>query len=352
MSEEIVQPEVTEDTGIDMESALDSLSDGLFPDREKEVVENEDEAIEDDEVEEKEEKKQKAEKKPEKAKDDKKKEEKVEPEKTEKETKELAVERPASWKKDMQTTWDAMPKEAKDYVMVREEQMKQGLIKDRDDSNLGRVMRDTIAPFANVIKDSGADAPTMVRNMLGAHYKLSTASPEEKLSIFNKLAENYGVKFNGEGKSQEIDPAVKNLTNELNSIKSYLNQTQKATVQAATDKIVNEINAFASDPAHEYFDDVADEVAVFVSQGYELNDAYERAVRANPLTFQKLVDKLTQERIDTEKAKAEKKTEVANKAKSVNVKSRDSNKSPTATTGSMDDTLNETYRAINQRNRS
>jgi len=48
-----------------------------------------------------------------------------------------------------------------------------------------------------------------------------------------------------------------------------------------------EVNAFASDPAHPFFDEVADDIVAFVRAGDSLSKAYEKAVWANPVTREK-----------------------------------------------------------------
>lgn len=359
MSEETVEstPEVSQSSdsvssdSFDMKGAVDSISSDLFG--KKEPVE------EPEDVNEPEPKKEpKAKKEPKESKKEAPKEKETVSEVEETETEKAqeenpdTIERPASWKKDMQPTWDSMTKEAKEYVIQREEQMKQGLVKDRDDAVLGRTMRDAIAPFSGLLKAQGIPEKQMVHNLLSAHHKLSTSSMAERKEAFTKLAQSYGIKFDGTGQSQEIDPIVNNLTNELNSIKSYLTTTQQEAQQAAKAKVVNEVDAFASE--HPYFDDVENEIAIFLEgdKNMTLQQAYEKAIWANPLTRQKEMERLQQEQAKKAKAEAEKKAEEARKAKSVNVRTKDTGRSPTAPKGSMFDTLNDTYREIQQRNRS
>lgn len=55
-----------------------------------------------------------------------------------------------------------------------------------------------------------------------------------------------------------------------------------------------EITAFAADPAHPYFDEVTGDIAVLISAGHSLADAYEKAVWANPTTRQKEIARLEQ----------------------------------------------------------
>lgn len=58
----------------------------------------------------------------------------------------------------------------------------------------------------------------------------------------------------------------------------------QADEMAKVSKIVDD---FAKDPAHPYFDELADEIAVQIKAGKELQEAYDTAVWANPVTRQK-----------------------------------------------------------------
>lgn len=277
-----------------------------------------------------------------------------EPEQDKKEDTEVKTSKPlpSSWKKDMQKTWESMSDEARDYVVQREEQMKAGLVKDREDAEIGRFMRDTVKPYEQYMRQNGENPGTVVRNMLNAHYNLRNAPMEQRRQIFDRLAQSYGIKFDSQGQSQEIDPIVKNLTDELNSVKSYIAKSQESTLQATKTKVASEVDAFASDPAHQYFDEVSDEISKFVSLGDDLKTAYDKAVWANPVTRQKEIDRIRQEKAEEAAKETAKKIEEARKSKSVNVRSRDTGKAPTAPKGSMFDALDETYRNIITRNRS
>jgi len=259
--------------------------------------------------------------------------------------KEQTREAPQSWKKEMRDHWSALTPEVQDYIEQRENQMKEGLEKDRGDANLGRMMRDVMAPYSQILQQSQVDEPTMVRNLMNAHYRLSTASPEERQQLFSQLAQNYGVKLDGQ--ETEIDPLVQQLQNELYQIKSSLNARDQATLQEQRQRVEEEVGAFASE--HPLFDEVSEDLIPFVNAGLSLEEAYEKAIWANPVTREKEVERLAKEREDASREKAKQAAEKAKKAKSANVRGRDTVKAPTGPLGSMEDTLRNTYHEIQQR---
>ena len=304
--------EAIADSGIDMEAATAEMGD-MFPSAEEPEIE--------------------AEAAPE-----------IEPEKPAEETPEIRT-APQSWKKEMHEAWTALTPEMQDQIELRETQMKEGLEKDRGDANLGKIMRDTMAPYSDLLKQQNVDEPTMIRNMMNAHYKLSTASPEEKTQLFNQLAESYGI--NPTGETTQVDPVIKQLQDELNGIKSNLNQKDQATLQEARTRVESEVEAFASE--HPMFDELSDDMLPYLNAGFSLTDAYEKATWANPVTRQKEQQRITEEGEKAALEKANEKVAKAKKASSTNVRSRDTSTAPTEPTGTMEDTMHETLREIKNR---
>lgn len=254
---------------------------------------------------------------------------------------------PASWKKDMHDAYKSLPDEVKDYIQLREDQMRQGLEKDRDDANLGRVMRDTMAPYSEMLRSQGIDEPKMVQSLMNAHYRLSTAPPEEKQALFSQLAQSYGI--NAPTDEGSTDPIIQNLQNELMQVKQTLSASHERALAEARNRVNAEVEAFASDESHKYFDEVSDDIAGLINAGYSLEDAYEKAVWANPVTREKEIARLQQEKDAEAEKRRKQEAEKAKKARSVNVRSRDTRKAPTAPKGSMEDTMYETLETINNR---
>lgn len=266
-------------------------------------------------------------------------------EKIEEEVKKRAA--PQSWKKDMHTIWEGMSPEAQDYIELRERQMREGVTARENDAKMGQIMRDVMAPYSNMLKGAGVDEPTMVKNLMNAHYLLSTSPPEQKANLIKQLANGYGVNLSGE-QAKDENPDVIALRNDINTLKSTLNQRDQAFLQEQRSQIASEVSAFAED--HPHFDEVADEMAVFISQGLNLEDAYDRAVWANPVVRQQELERLNAENAQKLKEKAQKEADEAKKAKSANVRSRHTKKAHTAPTGTMDDTMAEVFKEIQQRN--
>lgn len=320
MSEEIAD---SGEVGIDMDAALDTISDGLFDTQpatdHDPVVKTDKEEIVEDVSDSSEEIIEEVEKN----------------------------ELPASWKKDMQEKWEGVDPETQKYFLQRETQMKEGLEKDRGDANLGRTMRDVMAPYSEMLKTQNVDEPQMVKNLLGAHYRLSNSTDEEKVQLFNQLAQNYGVSLDG-SQPKEVDPALKALQEQVQGMSNHLSANHEATVQAARERVIADVDKFASDPEHSYFDEISDDIVPLINAGFSLEDAYEKAIWSNPVTRQKEIDRINKENETKVLENAKQEAQKAKKAKATNVRGRDTEKTPTEPLGTMEDTMKETYRKINQ----
>ena len=187
----------------------------------------------------------------------------------------------------------------------------------------------------------------MVRNLMNAHYKLSTASPEEKVNLFNQLQQMYGVTANGE--APQVDPALKSVQDKVSMLEQHLTQAQQRTLQEARARVERDVEAFAADPEHEFFDEISEQMVPLINSGYSLEDAYKNAIWLNPVTRQKEIDRTAKAAEEKALEEAKKEAEKAKKAKSANVRGRDTSKASTEPTGTMEDTMREVYRDIQNR---
>lgn len=126
------------------------------------------------------------------------------------------------------------------------------------------------------------------------------------------------------GAATAPDPAVQKLMQEVNALKSTLTGQQQALQHEQQGKALQEIEQFANakdeqgQPLHPHFDDLADDIVMIVKgaraagKQITLQDAYDRALYANPNTRQKVL--AAEEAKRREKADRERK-EKAEKAK-------------------------------------
>lgn len=250
---------------------------------------------------------------------------------------------PNSWKKEMHESWSSLSPDVQDYIELREQQMKEGIDVAKEDADTGRTIRDIMTPYRELLQSQNVNETDAVKYLMNAHYNLSNADEEGKIKLLNQMAQSYGVNLDG----KKLTPEVQSLQQELQSLKQIVNQTQQVSLQEKQSKIMEEVEAFAS--KHEFFDDVAEDIVPFIHAGLSLQEAYEKAIWANPVTRQKEIDRIEKEKEENLEKEKQEKLEKAKKAKSTNVKSRDTNKAPTGPTGKMFDDMHELYDEIQNR---
>lgn len=264
---------------------------------------------------------------------------------------------PKTWPKEMHEHWGKTPKEVQDYWEVREKQMLDGLEQYKGDAIYGKSMRDAITPYMALIQAQGIDAPRAVQTLLNAHYKLSVSPPSQKAQYLDYIAKQYGVdqslRQQPQGGQQAADPRYQQLQDELHQLKQVIHSGSEQQLNAERTRISQEVNTFASDPAHSYFDEVADDIIVMLKAGLSLQDAYDRAVWANPGTRAKETARLQTEAKAEADKKAREQAEAAKKAASTNIRNRDTRRTPTeqpkGTMRDLDGAMREAMREIKAR---
>lgn len=258
---------------------------------------------------------------------------------------------PKSWPKEMHEHWAKTDPKVQEYWETREKQMLDGLEGYKADAGFGKQIKEIAAPYTAMLQAQNIDAPKAFQYLLNAHYKLSSAQPSERPALISQLLKQYGIDPADFKPADEtpVDPKVKALEERVNQLHTSLTARERAALTEAQSRIAKDVEAFASDPAHPYFEEVAEDIVAMIQAGHELKDAYEKAIWANPVTRQKEIARLNTENETKLREKAKAEAEKAKKASGSNVRSRDTRKAPTEPKGSMEDTLHETMREINSR---
>lgn len=255
---------------------------------------------------------------------------------------------PKTWPKEMHPYWEKTPKEVQDYWETREKQMLDGLSQYKDHATFGKALSDALAPYQQDFAQNKVDVPTGIRFLLDANRQLTTGSVESRRAAYDQLGKRLGLTDQGEQTptTASTDPTVQRLMAEMNEIKSGLTQQQQRIYEDAKTKITQEVESFASDmKAHPYFDECADHIVRLIQAGYSLQEAYETAVMANPVTKAKEIARIQTEHEAKLKENARLSSLSKKKATGVNVQSQETRHGPTDPLGSMEETIKETLAA-------
>lgn len=248
---------------------------------------------------------------------------------------------PKSWPKEMHEHWGSVPPQVQEYMELREKQMMDGLSQYRGMAEVGRAMNQVVAPYQQIIEQAGLDAPKAVASLLAAHARLTQGSRESKWAAYQQLGQELGFV------EDPTPPELKQVRTQVQQLQQALTQKEQAQYAEARQRTAAEVNAFAEE--HPHFDEVSEEIIAFIKNGMTLQDAYERAIFANPVVREKELARLRTEAEAKALEKAKADAEKARKATATNVRSRDTGRLHTEPHGKMEDTMRETLREIRER---
>jgi hypothetical protein len=263
---------------------------------------------------------------------------------------------PKSWPKEMHPHWPTTPKEVRQYWKTREKQMLDGLEQYKSNAVYGESFKKVLDPYLPHLHAANIQETELLGRLLNAHWRLTQGSEADRRAAYQELGRNLGfeaaaqvaadAQAGGNGQAASVSPEVKQALDRLNRIEQTLTASQQAQLEAARASASKEVEVFASDKAHPYFDECADDIVRFIQQGFPLGESYEKAVWANPVTRTKELARLQTEKEAKARENARLDALPKKKAASVNLNSRDTRTAPTEPVGSLDETLKSTLRGI------
>lgn len=269
-----------------------------------------------------------------------------------------AVGAPKTWTKEALEKWAAVDPVVQQEILKREEDMFRGLEEYKGRAEVGDAYTKVVEPFKPVLEKLQINPVDLFGNFAANHYTLSFGNEQQKLQLAAGLLENYQIDLIKLAQYIGDRPAPDSVEAKLDRLLAQQNQPQRQPAQQPSgptpdqrNAVQQQIDAFAADPKNIYFTEVANDIVALLNAGAanSLQEAYDKAVYANPVTRQKEIDRLTAEKLsENAKAEEERKRKIA-ESTAADVKTRESARDGTVPLGSMDDTLNETLASIKNR---
>ena len=242
-----------------------------------------------------------------------------------------ALQRPSTWKKEYLPIWDKLTSgqqltneeaiKLAEYSNQRESEYKKGVSTYKAEADNARHLMEAIQPFMPELQANNIHPAAWINNLGRAHYMLAKGTPEQKVQMFQKLAQDYGIQLGQNGiESPQYDPNVNALLEQINSLKSEIGSVKGWKEQEEQQRLMSEINRVAQDvEKFPHFDEVREEMAQLLEQGLATNleTAYAKAVRLNDTVWQK-----EQERLLNQVKEQASKAQVVAKAKAKAVSPR------------------------------
>lgn len=221
------------------------------------------------------------------------------------------VQRPTTWKKEYLPLWDKLDKgealsqdEARSllqYNVQRENEFKKGVSAYKAEADNARALTEAISPFVPELQKNGIHPAAWINNLGRAHMILSQAPYQQKVELFSKLAQDYGIDLNstysGENTTQYQDPQAFALQQQIQQLQQQVQQVGSWKEQQEQGVLMNEIQRFSSDAdKHPHFEAVREQMAQLLENGLanDLETAYAKAVRLNDEVWQTEQNRLLQ----------------------------------------------------------
>lgn len=256
-------------------------------------------------------------------------------------------EAPATWRKEAKAKWDKVDPDIQQEILKRESDVLRGMGEYKTAAEVGRAFDKAVGRYIPLLHQQGLNPYQLIQDHFETHRQLAFGNPQQKADVIRRLVRDYQIPLEGlaasSPESAHVDPVVKDLLSRFDALQSSLTQTTTSQQQATLERLQGEVASFAKDPAHAFFEEVADDIAQLLQTKAckTLQEAYDTAVARNPTVRQKLIANLRQQEDEQRKKESADRAAAARKSTAANVKSSSKARSATAPKGTMDDTLRE-----------
>lgn len=192
---------------------------------------------------------------------------------------------PSSWKKEMWDHYGKLDPTLQDYIEQREGEFAKGVSTYKQEYESVKPLVEALEPLMPTLRQYNIQPAQWITNMGNAHHSLVFGNPQQKLQMFTKLAQDYGVPLQA-----LYDPQAQQQFLMQQSVQPPAPQPdvrqlvqQELTQVRAEQDLETFKSATGADgkPLHPHFDTVRNTMAQLLEAGAanDLNDAYEKAKR-------------------------------------------------------------------------
>jgi hypothetical protein len=219
------------------------------------------------------------------------------------------IKRPTTWKKEYVEVWNKM-QEGKpldkaefakfaEYANQRESEYKKGVSAYKAEADNARQLTEAIGPFVPELQQQGIHPVSWIQSLGRAHYTLANGSYDQKVQMFHRLAQDYGIQLNQDAlqmpEQAYVDPYQQQLMQQLQATQQQVQQLSAIRDQEENARLTQEISRVSSDKERfPHFEMVREDMAQLLERGLapNLETAYAKAVRMNDEAY-----KLEQEKL-------------------------------------------------------
>ena len=272
---------------------------------------------------------------------------------------------PSSWKPGAKAAWEKVDPTIRAEVHRREADFMKGQAQLIPDAELGRGLKQIAQPYQAMIDAEGGSIQGALQDYLKTASVLRMGTPDQKRNAILNIAKTFGVDLGQQQdpnvqqqyapqNQQPFDPRVDQLMNYLQTQEQQRASQEKQAADRSVDSWMAESDP-KGQPLRPYLENVLDVMQEKIpslrsahpewTHQQVLQEAYDRSCREDP----EVSEVIFQQRLAAEQEKRREvnlqKVESAKRAAGVPSARRETQPT-TAPLGSMEDTIRETYRAL------
>jgi hypothetical protein len=231
-----------------------------------------------------------------------------------------AIDAPISWTAEQKAKFASLPPDTQAYIAQRDKESHEAITRAGQQIKAFEPIGKVIEQYGHVFQKNGLQPHDGIARMMAVNEMLE----QNPRAAIAEIAKAYGVNLQGQTDEQNATPEsqrIAELEARLARQESHLTAQERQREAAESNTLAREIADFAKDKPH--FETVRKVMAGLMSSGAAetMQDAYDRAVYADPTIRQSLLAEEQGKAEEARKAAEAERVKAAKKAAGVNVKS-------------------------------
>ena len=203
---------------------------------------------------------------------------------------------PSSWKKDHWQSWEKIAAEnpqLAEYLNQREGEFAKGVSTYKQEYDSVKPLADAIQPFMQTLQQHGIRPEQWITNLGQAHHQLALGSPQQKLQMFAKLAQDYQVPlqalYDPQAQQQFLSQQLAQPAEPMPDVRAMV-QEQFVEISARNDlEQFWQAKDASGNPLYPHYETVRNTMAQLLDANVanDLKSAYDKAIRMHDDIWEK-----------------------------------------------------------------
>ena len=198
---------------------------------------------------------------------------------------------PQSWTPAAREEWAKVPASVQAEIAKRERETSVAIQQGAETRRFAQEFGQVIRPYEGMIAASGSNPLQSVSRLLQTAAALRTEPGPMKARIVADLVKTYGISIDdlataidGGAPAQGQQQPAQYRDPRVDQMLAQQDNERQRRAQASQQQVATSVQAFATDPKNEFFNDVQSDMAKMVSAGLasNLKEAYDRACSLHP----------------------------------------------------------------------